>query len=425
MREALQQKLQKHEATIQAMRDALHWQAQQGKADLETEVVNLHNRHNTWSPRGKVTSSWSPASQDHDMDADDKSSGPSFASNSKVDSIQAIIKQAVAEFVAHQATHPDNSSYSSKGKKNASSLKVGSPAYCRKPKLKALATLSKEEEQQWRNLICSCFCSLTHAKGVNAFQSGYLLYFGDGHRHARWNETVVNNMVSYIASQQIKRKVEGVFSSEAIKAYVWELIQQAHKVKLFEEAHEADGGSKDDLCPASDQRKWEKVEFTLRELGTQGQSSKESDEEAVEHQLNVTVPFFRRRILGPIFNELDEKTKELVKQKAKQTETVSSTNPYTSLELIWPMIFGDSHYISVAQRFMTSILLLLRLNSAPKWNSLYFWHVGYGWGSWQMCYALLPQYCHISKNVYAQEAAFRHFPALSSAGSRWNRLYGA
>lgn len=78
---------------------------------------------------------------------------------------------------------------------------------------------------------------------------------------------------------------------------------------------------------ASDRRKWEKVEFALRELGAQGQSSEESDAESMEHQLNVTVPYFRRRILGPVFHELDEKSKELQKQQAKQTGQRSRSRP--------------------------------------------------------------------------------------------------
>ena len=70
---------------------------------------------------------------------------------------------------------------------------------------------------------------------------------------------------------------------------------------------------------ASDQRKWEKVKFALCELGAQGQSSEESDEESIEHQLNVHIPYFRRRILSSVFNELDKNIDKLQAQKAKQT----------------------------------------------------------------------------------------------------------
>lgn len=71
--------------------------------------------------------------------------------------------------------------------------------------------------------------------------------------------------------------------------------------------------------PPSDRKKWEKVELALRELGAQGQSSEESDGESLEHQLNVTVPFFRRRIFGVVFKELDDAVKALEKQQARQT----------------------------------------------------------------------------------------------------------
>lgn len=66
----------------------------------------------------------------------------------------------------------------------------------------------------------------------------------------------------------------------------------------------------------SDRRKWEKVELALRELGAQGQSSEESDGESLEHRLNITIPFFRRRIFGVVF---DDAVKALEKQQAKQT----------------------------------------------------------------------------------------------------------
>lgn len=71
--------------------------------------------------------------------------------------------------------------------------------------------------------------------------------------------------------------------------------------------------------PASERKKWEKVALALRELGNQGQSSEDSDEESIDHRLNVTVPFFRRRILGVVFQELDETVKSLEKQQAKET----------------------------------------------------------------------------------------------------------
>ncbi|KAE9384146.1 hypothetical protein BT96DRAFT_950770 [Gymnopus androsaceus JB14] len=66
---------------------------------------------------------------------------------------------------------------------------------------------------------------------------------------------------------------------------------------------------------ASDRRKWEKVEFALCQLGAQGQSSEESDAESMEHQLNVTVPYF-------------QKSKELQKHQAKQTEESQSLDPW-------------------------------------------------------------------------------------------------
>lgn len=50
--------------------------------------------------------------------------------------------------------------------------------------------------------------------------TGYLLYFGDGCRQTRWNQTVVENILHHITSQQIAQKIEGYFGPEAIKVYV-------------------------------------------------------------------------------------------------------------------------------------------------------------------------------------------------------------
>ncbi|KAE9387244.1 hypothetical protein BT96DRAFT_837926, partial [Gymnopus androsaceus JB14] len=232
------------------------------------------------------------------------------------------------------------------------------------------------------------FCSVTGTQQVNAFQqyhpanativssyqntdgpgpnvgegTGYLFYFGDGCHQTRWNQTVVENLVHYITSQQIAQNVEGYFGLEAIKAYVWELFQQArtsyrkdkprlheggdcvetageasHRARTYTRQRQRDVHSNGrklqkwskwtegvemllsrTLSP-SDRKKWEKVGVTLRELGTQGQSSEESDAESIEHRLNVTVPFFQRCILGIVFHELDEVVQALQKQEANQS----------------------------------------------------------------------------------------------------------
>lgn len=118
------------------------------KADFETEVANLRNRLKDQSPKGKTPQSQSTV-EDHDMDADDESSGPSFRSKAPVDDISALLKQTLTDFLAEQANQPNNSSQGRKGKKQ-SSLKVGSVAYNRKVKKRGLAALSKEQEQKWR-----------------------------------------------------------------------------------------------------------------------------------------------------------------------------------------------------------------------------------------------------------------------------------
>ncbi|KAE9385845.1 hypothetical protein BT96DRAFT_1088372 [Gymnopus androsaceus JB14] len=228
--------------------------------------------------------------------------------------------------------------------------------------------------QDYRPVDAGIVIAYENAKGPGPSVgegTGYLLYFGDGWRQAQWNQTVVANLVSYITSQHISRNVEGYLATEAINAYVWELFQQArtsyrkdkprlreegdrietqveanHRARSYTNQRRRDNYShsrksckfdkrmegvamilSQPNLSASDRRKWEKVEFALRELGAQGQSSEESDAESMEHQLNVTVPYFRRRILGPVFHELDEKSKELQKQQAKQTGQRSRSRP--------------------------------------------------------------------------------------------------
>ncbi|KAE9402127.1 hypothetical protein BT96DRAFT_783112, partial [Gymnopus androsaceus JB14] len=183
----------------------------------------------------------------------------------------------------------------------------------------------------------------------------------DGCRQTRWNQTVVENLVHYITSQQIAQNVEGCFGSEAIKAYVWELFQQAHTSYRKDKPRLHEGGDHVEtvgeasrrawtytrqrqrdvhsngwklqvsyllhllemllsrtLSP-SDRKIWEKVGPILCELGTHGQSSEESDAESIEHWLNITAPFFRCCILSIVFHKLDEVIQALQKQGANQS----------------------------------------------------------------------------------------------------------
>ncbi|KAE9387230.1 hypothetical protein BT96DRAFT_1005314 [Gymnopus androsaceus JB14] len=212
----------------------------------------------------------------------------------------------------------------------------------------------------------------TDGPGPNVGEgTGYLFYFGDGCCQTRWNQTVIENLAHYITSRQIAQNVEGYFGLEAIKAYVWELFQHTRGYSAVQQARTSyrkdkpclhEGGDRVEtageasrrartytsqrqrdvhsngqklqkwstwtegvemllsqtLSP-SDRKKWEKVGLTLRELGTQGQSSEESNAESIEHRLNITIPFFRHRILGIVFHELDEVVQALQKQEANQS----------------------------------------------------------------------------------------------------------
>lgn len=62
----------------------------------------------------------------------------------------------------------------------------------------------------------------------------------------------------------------------------------------------------DPTLSAMDRRRWEMAQSVLEELAVQGQSSEESDAEVPgSTTLFVTVPRYRRRVLGDLFADLD------------------------------------------------------------------------------------------------------------------------
>ena len=75
------------------------------------------------------------------------------------------------------------------------------------------------------------------------------------------------------------------------------------------------------LNPSTAQQKWQRVSNVLSSLGPDGQSSEDTDTgddlDDEPRRLRITVPHYRRQILGAVFEELDSEIRSLSKREAQ------------------------------------------------------------------------------------------------------------
>lgn len=69
----------------------------------------------------------------------------------------------------------------------------------------------------------------------------------------------------------------------------------------------------DTSCSAVDKKKWQRVRNVLLELQTQGQSSEDTDNE--DGGLVITQPYYRRRLITEMLEDLDQNIKELERRQ--------------------------------------------------------------------------------------------------------------
>ncbi|THV01936.1 hypothetical protein K435DRAFT_654378, partial [Dendrothele bispora CBS 962.96] len=201
----------------------------------------------------------------------------------------------------------------------------------------------------------------------------YRLYFGDDWRKAKWNREVINHMIPFVAIRQEQSLIQGpCLEPDTIRAFVWDFIAQAQaswkqrQPRIHESGlrYETKGEAavragnykerrelsvrlttrkrekytarvkgvanltKDHSLSPMDRRKWEMTSHVLDALNAEAMSSDCTDSEADSETdgplaLFTTVPRYRRRILTPLFGELDKQ----IKASKKKQERILGKRP--------------------------------------------------------------------------------------------------
>ncbi|THU81463.1 hypothetical protein K435DRAFT_693520, partial [Dendrothele bispora CBS 962.96] len=197
----------------------------------------------------------------------------------------------------------------------------------------------------------------------------YRLYFGPDWRKAKWNREVIDNMIPFVAARQEESLIEGpCLDDDTIRVFIWDFITQAqaswkqrqprihesglrHETRAeaaaraedYRERREMDvrlttrkrekysarlkgvaNLTKDQSISSMDRRKWEMTSHLLDALNAEAMSLDCTDSEADSETdgplaLHTTVPHYRRRVLTPLFEQLD---KQIKASKKKQQRTL-------------------------------------------------------------------------------------------------------
>ncbi|KAE9394179.1 hypothetical protein BT96DRAFT_943344 [Gymnopus androsaceus JB14] len=245
------------------------------------------------------------------MDANDKGTLSLHACN-----LEAAANVVLTRFFAAQQPTDSPQAPSHTGcKKKTKNLKVGSTGYYKQVKKVVLEKLSPEISQELMHAQATDYKD-DDGPGPNGFQ----LYFGDGWWKSRWNRMAMKNMMEFFLTQEGDR----VETSEEARAHAQEYNKRwARDVRLTVRKSNKFDWCKQDVdklladtsCSAVDKKKWQRVRNILLKLQTQGQSSKDTDNE--DGGLVITQPYYQCCLITEMLEDLDQNIKELeMRQKA-------------------------------------------------------------------------------------------------------------
>ncbi|KAJ3799093.1 hypothetical protein GGU11DRAFT_532749 [Lentinula aff. detonsa] len=184
----------------------------------------------------------------------------------------------------------------------------------------------------------------------------YLYFFGEGWKNSRWNRDVLARRVSEVVAQQENYRIPGpCLANDVILACLQDCLKQAQaswkrdKPRIhfsgerYETPEEAQARArtqegvrsssvrvyarkatkyktrldaldellKDSTLTTFTRRKWEFARDIVHNLGKDGQSSEDTDRDDDELPLVTTVPYYRRRIVGELLQEVDREAARL------------------------------------------------------------------------------------------------------------------
>ncbi|EEB91882.1 hypothetical protein MPER_09691 [Moniliophthora perniciosa FA553] len=203
-----------------------------------------------------------------------------------------------------------------------------------------------------------------YAKGTCLGPEGdkkYTLFFGEGWQKSKWNRQFIANIIPDIKSKQPEYRILGeCLSSLTIEGCLWDYIKQAqgswkrdkprvhHSGERFESRQEASNRAKqqeqdrsfqnrahnrkttkykdrckgvkallkDTTLSSLQRKKWELLKDILDNLSNEAMSSEDTDYEDRDLPLVTAIPYYRRRIIGDLFEELDTAWKVLQRRQA-------------------------------------------------------------------------------------------------------------
>ncbi|KAK7451662.1 hypothetical protein VKT23_012339 [Stygiomarasmius scandens] len=222
--------------------------------------------------------------------------------------------------------------------------------------------------------IASNFANGTHPGPRGA--DTYRLYFGNEWRKAKWNRQVINYMVPLVAERQVQSSIEGpCLQPNVIEAFIWDFITQAQASWKRRQPRIHESGSRyetrgeaatraedyrenrelsvrltsrkreqkyamrlkgianligDSSTTSTEHRKWEMTGHVLDALNAEAMSSDCTDSEADSDgpaPLRTTIPHYRRRVLTPLFEDLDKSIKASKKKEGRNLGKRPTNHP--------------------------------------------------------------------------------------------------